>query len=101
MSAHAGECCNLALFLLPFVKSHAASSFAPTEALTVTEVGAEESTMNKCPLLMVLEGYFLHRSFWVDSMSRKKVESTSIIVTLSLLDSLVRACSLVHMLSLW
>ena len=34
--ARAGECCNLALFLLPFAKSHAASSFDPAEALTVT-----------------------------------------------------------------
>ena len=60
---HTGKYCNLALILLPFAKSYAASSFAIAEALAIIEVGAVELTMNKCSLLMVLEEYFLYRSF--------------------------------------
>ena len=98
---YTGEYCNLALTLLPFAKSYIASSFAIVEVLTIIEVGAVELTMNKCSLLIVLEGYFLHSSFQVDSILRKKVELILIIVVLLLFNSLVKAYSLVCELILW
>ena len=99
MCAHAGKH-YIAAFLLTFSKLYATSLFALAEDFTVVKVCKEESTIRKHLLLIVLEEYFLHVPFLVDSMLIKKIESALFIVTSSLLDSLVIAYSLVHALLL-